>query len=62
MRALEIKVEQSHLLTYYAAAIFLAVKSKARAELKKKQEQELRKRATEGQPEGTAEAKRGKQA
>jgi hypothetical protein len=60
MRALEIKVEQSHLLTCYAADIFKRSKTKARAELKKKQEQELRKRAAEGQPEGAAGAKRGK--
>jgi hypothetical protein len=55
MRELEIKAKDSHLLTYYAVSVWNNAKKKPRAELKKKQEQELRKRAAEGQPDGTAE-------
>jgi hypothetical protein len=50
IRALEIKVGQSHLLTYYAAGIFAGSKKRARSALKKQQEQELRKREAGGQP------------
>jgi hypothetical protein len=62
MRELDITAEDSHLLAYYATSVWGRMKAKARTELKKKQEQELRKRTAEGQPEGTAGAKRGKQA
>jgi hypothetical protein len=62
MRELEINAEDSHLLAYYyATTIWTQTRSKARTELKKQQEREERKRPAEGQPEGTAEAKRDKQ-
>jgi hypothetical protein len=61
MRELEINAEDSHLLVYYATSVWNRLKSKAQSKLKKQQEREERKRPAEGQPEGTAEAKRDKQ-
>jgi hypothetical protein len=62
MRELELSAGESHLLGYYATKSWSPMKAKARTELKKRQEREQRKRSAEGQPAGTAEAKRGKQA
>jgi hypothetical protein len=63
MRELDLSAGESHLLGYYAGIVWGHMKKKARTELKKRQERQEReqqKRPAEGQPEGTAEAKRGK--
>ena len=64
MRELKLRAGESHLLGYYATKPWSYEKTKARTELKKRQEQqerEQRKRPAEEQPEGTAESKRDKQ-
>jgi hypothetical protein len=42
MRELDISTENSHLLGYYAGNVFSNIKSKARTELKKRQERQER--------------------
>ena len=61
MRELKLDADQSHHLLEDARAIWNPYRRKAQLKLKKQQEQELQKRAAEGQPGGAPAAKREEQ-